>query len=894
MKTRFVPLIILGMSLVPSVVVNAQWKWVEPQPQGNTIISSVVVGNKAYFMGESSTVFSTSDGGNSWTVYPPYCHPREGVFIADIVSNRLCFTDSLHGFICSPDQGLLYGTSDGGESWASAHQNLWNPGSIYFSSARYGFTTDGLFRTTDGGTTWDQLSATPSGQGYFCGFTSTDSCHVWNSSAADFGTGGRIKYTSDGGASWIFQNTGFQSNSDTTYSLDAIHMNPSGVGIAAGYAYSNVNGNAASMILRTTDFGNTWLEEGASAEFNTIISISDSLWILIGNDWWGHYGTAYQTVISRSTDGGISWRTVYQPQYPFPAPRTGVWIPSQKILLAAGWYGVIYKSTDLGQTWAPLADFPKTLHDITFTYEKSINTSFGYAVGDWGTFLRSTDRGSSWTKSEINFGFPYYLLCVEAKDNFVWAGGNGQTLALSSDFGNTWRRVQTPWDSPIASGNIINQISMYDSLRCAVLASNSYYSNSIMKTDAVGEPSTKEKAAHASNFTKTVSGRQTFTRPDAVTDNGSTLGSIIYTSDGGDSWKTVASLQGMAITAVALPGPQYMLAGGYKIGDTTYYSGFICASSNAGQSWEVLTSVAGHVTKISMFNCLDGLALTDKAFYRTTDGGKSWHLTFVSETKTPSLISIPSEKKNSAVVFIYGNQYATYPLDQLSYTTNKGATWSDIDFDLPTFYPIEGFASIDGPSNLFMSFGTVGFAAQTSPTSVVYQPPDMNRIPPSGTFTVSPDTLPPNGGEVSLSWKSDDAEVAWLGPGFGQVDPGGSKKVKVNGPTEFSLRLQNQWGSTNYVVSVSGVPFSEYSLSQNFPNPFNPSTTIEFNLPVTTHVSLEIYNVLGQKMTTLEEGYIAAGQNKILWDASKFPSGIYFYRLSVGTNSYTRKLLLLK
>ena len=174
MNTRFILIVIFGLSLVSSVHLNAQWKWVEPQPQGNTIISSAVVGNRAYFMGESSTLLSTSDGGSSWTVYPPYCYPREAIFIGDIVSNRLCFTDSLHGFICDPDQGLLYTTSDGGNSWSSLHQNLWQPGVIYFSSARYGFLSDGVFRTRDGGTTWEQMKSTLYEQGYFCGFTSTD------------------------------------------------------------------------------------------------------------------------------------------------------------------------------------------------------------------------------------------------------------------------------------------------------------------------------------------------------------------------------------------------------------------------------------------------------------------------------------------------------------------------------------------------------------------------------------------------------------------------------------------------------------------------------------------------------------------------------------------------
>jgi hypothetical protein len=126
------------------------------------------------------------------------------------------------------------------------------------------------------------------------------------------------------------------------------------------------------------------------------------------------------------------------------------------------------------------------------------------------------------------------------------------------------------------------------------------------------------------------------------------------------------------------------------------------------------------------------------------------------------------------------------------------------------------------------------------------------------------------------------------------VEPNGSRKIKVDGPTEFSLKLENQWGSTGYFDSVLAVPFSDYTLSQNYPNPFNPSTTIEFNLPILTKVTINVYNILGRKLTTLADEFFPAGLNRIKWKASDFASGIYFLRLSVGANSYTRKLLLLK
>ena len=86
-----------------------------------------------------------------------------------------------------------------------------------------------------------------------------------------------------------------------------------------------------------------------------------------------------------------------------------------------------------------------------------------------------------------------------------------------------------------------------------------------------------------------------------------------------------------------------------------------------------------------------------------------------------------------------------------------------------------------------------------------------------------------------------------------------------------------------------------FSLEQNYPNPFNPKTLIRWQIAVSSHVELSIFNVLGQKVATLINGKQPAGTYSIDWDASRFSSGIYFYRLSTD-NGYSkiRKMMLLK
>ena len=86
----------------------------------------------------------------------------------------------------------------------------------------------------------------------------------------------------------------------------------------------------------------------------------------------------------------------------------------------------------------------------------------------------------------------------------------------------------------------------------------------------------------------------------------------------------------------------------------------------------------------------------------------------------------------------------------------------------------------------------------------------------------------------------------------------------------------------------------KFSLEANYPNPFNPSTTIEYQLDEAATISLDVFNVVGQKVATLAQGRQAAGDYKVDFDASGLASGVYFYKLSVGQSSLTHKMMLMK
>ncbi len=111
------------------------------------------------------------------------------------------------------------------------------------------------------------------------------------------------------------------------------------------------------------------------------------------------------------------------------------------------------------------------------------------------------------------------------------------------------------------------------------------------------------------------------------------------------------------------------------------------------------------------------------------------------------------------------------------------------------------------------------------------------------------------------------------------------KQIDKNGGFKYSSAMQVEVGAVAKVLS----------LGSNYPNPFNPSTNIEFSVPKDGRVVLKVYNMIGQVVTTLFDGEAVAGQlMKTTFDASRLPSGIYFSRVEFGGTSLVKRMMLLK
>ncbi len=219
-----------------------------------------------------------------------------------------------------------------------------------------------------------------------------------------------------------------------------------------------------------------------------------------------------------------------------------------------------------------------------------------------------------------------------------------------------------------------------------------------------------------------------------------------------------------------------------------------------------------------------------------------------------------------------------------------------------------GFIDRDGTNTYFVNFD--GWS-QTNPPYIIV---DYYYITPveMTSFTASA-----GNGNVALNWqtatetnnkgfdierKSANGEYQQIGyvAGFGTTTEPKSYTYSDNslksGDYTYRLKQVDFSGGYKYSKEVEvsvNVP-TEFSLDQNFPNPFNPTTMIKYSIPADQNVKLNVYNLLGQKVTTLVEGFQKAGQHEINFNASGFASGVYIYKLEAGTQSSIKKMILMK
>jgi hypothetical protein len=118
--------------------------------------------------------------------------------------------------------------------------------------------------------------------------------------------------------------------------------------------------------------------------------------------------------------------------------------------------------------------------------------------------------------------------------------------------------------------------------------------------------------------------------------------------------------------------------------------------------------------------------------------------------------------------------------------------------------------------------------------------------------------------------------------------------TNVGGTSSYSAERTFTTIVASAVEQLDGTITTEFALRQNFPNPFNPSTTIRYSLPHKSAVQLTVFNTLGQQVALLQNGEQEAGYHEVKFDGTGLSSGVYFYRIQAGEFVQSRKSLLVR
>lgn len=363
-------------------------------------------------------------------------------------------------------------------------------------------------------------------------------------------------------------------------------------------------------------------------------------------------------------------------------------------------------------------------------------------------------------------------------------------------------------------------------------------------------------------------------------------GTMLKTTNGGLNWDSQVTGISENINSVYFLTPQT----GYACAN----NGKIIYTSSGGSNWLTSQSnVTDNLLSVSGNFCSG----SEGTLLYTTNGGLNW---VVASGGFFSTNYYGINSLSASIAIACGVNAIFQPL--IARTTNGGVNWSYSTFYLNSnegnlrdviFLNSNNVLCVsnvwDGTGGISRSVnGGVNWTTQIFPSA-------LNSIDMAGAFGFA-------AGHQGYVLKTIDSGLVWqqsqtgLNTIFRSADIIDELNAYICGDGGVIIKTTN--GGVTPVQSITSDIPANFSLSQNYPNPFNPSTTINFSIPSveTTRrvVSLKVYNISGREIATLVNQQLTPGTYSETWDASNFPSGMYFYKLTYGSFSETKKMILIK
>jgi photosystem II stability/assembly factor-like uncharacterized protein len=614
----------------------------------------------------------------------------------------------------------------------------------------------------------------------------------------------------------------------------------------------------------SSDGGNTWtvIENGLPG-FSGIMSLAQ-----IGTHLF--VGTYIGVGVFVSTNNGGNWSQV------------SAGLPNKPVLSLAGTGTDLYAGTDgagvflstnEGVSWAAGSNglTNSTVHTIL-----AHGTNL-FAGTDGGLFL-STDNGTNWTATGLA-NYAVHTLLVDGSSLFAGTGGG---VFLSTNDGRSWMAMGLA--NYAVYTLLVNGSSLFAGSGGGVFLST--------------DNGTSWKAANT-GLTRTWSSAFAI---DACDSSSAVIcvapPQTFQTSDGGSTWRE------MAVGAPAEGLVHSSMVDHTHIWVCTDH-GRIYRTTDGGVSWAVQfydTSKTKFFNYIKMFDLNNGVAEGDgppsarAIVLKTTDGGDHWTSVPNSLEGSSGSIWQRIDFVNRDVGYFFVSGFGPQGLFK---TTDGGVTWSE------TNYP--PFASGYPPYAEVIRFYNERIGLAIPEKGLVYRTVDGGA---SWKLFTSPHTGSGNDiefipGNPAKVWMTDYSKL------YFSTDTGRtwSEKLSTGGLRDI-IFVNDKCGwllgdkgilyrtTTGGLVGVvdRGVPVKpeRFSLEQNFPNPFNPTTTIAFSLSHPSYVTLKIFNLLGAEVATVVARELRAGSHRVDWNTADFPSGVYFYRVTAGALVETKKMVLVK